>query len=155
MSGVVRPMTAEEFVDWRPRHEREYGENMIEFGGIEPDAAHEKAKQDFLRILSDGLDTVGHSLYTVDDDGTPAGSLWLAERDDEQGTFLFVYDVNIDEDRRGRGLGRVAMVFAEEEARRRSIPRVLLNVFGGNEIARSLYRSLGYDEMAVWMVKRV
>jgi GNAT superfamily N-acetyltransferase len=155
MTAVVRPMTAEEFVDWRPRHEREYAENMIEFGGIEPAAAHEKAAQDFLRILGDGLDTEGHSLYTVDDDGTPGGSLWLAERDDEQGTFLFVYDVNVDEDRRGRGLGRAAMVFAEEEARRRSIPRVLLNVFGGNEIARNLYRSLGYDEMAVWMVKRV
>jgi ribosomal protein S18 acetylase RimI-like enzyme len=148
-------MTAEEYVAWLPRHEREYAENMIDFGGVEREAAHAKAAKDFERLLGDGLDTAGNSLYVVDDDGVPAGSLWLAERDDEQGAFLFVYDVNVDESRRGRGLGRAAMVFAEEEARRREIPRLILNVFGGNEIARNLYRSLGYDEMAVWMVKRV
>lgn len=155
VTATIRPMTAEEFGDWRPRHEREYAENMIEFGGVEPEAAQVKAKQDFLRLLADGLDTTGSSLYVVEDEGSVAGSLWLAERDDEQGTYLFVYDVNVDEGSRGRGLGRLLMVFAEEEARRRSIPRVILNVFGGNEIARNLYRSLGYDEMAVWMAKRV
>jgi ribosomal protein S18 acetylase RimI-like enzyme len=154
--SVVRPMTEDEFVDWRPRHELEYAENMVDFGGIEPEAAALKAKQDFERMLTEGLKTDKHSLYTVDgDDGKPAGSLWLAEREDEQGTMLFVYDVNIDADRRGQGLGRFAMEFAADEARRRGIARVLLNVFGGNEIARNLYRSLGYEEMAVWMVKRV
>jgi ribosomal protein S18 acetylase RimI-like enzyme len=155
MTAVVRSMTPDEYVVWQPRHEREYAENMIDFGGVDPEAARVKAKQDFERLLAEGLDTAGHSFYIVDDDGAPAGSLWVAERDDEQGTFLFVYDVNVDEARRGRGLGRAAMQFAEEEAKRRNIPRVLLNVFGGNDVARSLYRSLGYDEMAVWMVKRV
>jgi ribosomal protein S18 acetylase RimI-like enzyme len=53
----------------------------------------------------------------------------------------------------GRGLGRRAMEFAEEEARRRRLARVVLNVFGGNEAARGLYRSLGYREVAVWMAK--
>jgi GNAT superfamily N-acetyltransferase len=148
-------MTVEEFVVWRPQHEREYAENMIDFGGIEPEAAHEKSKQDFVKLLGDGLDTPGSSLYVADDGGVAVGSIWLAERDDEQGTYLFVYDVNVDESERGRGLGRLLMVFAEEEARRRSIPRVILNVFGGNEIARNLYRSLRYDEMAVWMRKAV
>jgi ribosomal protein S18 acetylase RimI-like enzyme len=45
------------------------------------------------------------------------------------------------------------MVFAEEEARRRGIGRVALNVFGGDEVARGLYRSLGYEENAVAMSK--
>jgi ribosomal protein S18 acetylase RimI-like enzyme len=47
------------------------------------------------------------------------------------------------------------MVFAEDEARRRGIDRVALNVFGRNEVARGLYRSLGYEENAVSMSKRV
>jgi ribosomal protein S18 acetylase RimI-like enzyme len=47
------------------------------------------------------------------------------------------------------------MEFAEDEARRRGIDRVALNVFGGNEVARGLYRSLGYKENAVAMSKRL
>ena len=50
---------------------------------------------------------------------------------------------------RGRGLGRRAMELAEEEANRRGLARIELNVFGGNEVARGLYRSLGYAEVAV------
>jgi hypothetical protein len=33
------------------------------------------------------------------------------------------------------------------------VARVDLNVFGGNEVARALYRSLGYEEIAVYMRK--
>lgn len=154
--SAVRSMTDAEFPDWRVRHEVEYAANMIDFGGVDPESAKVKAAQDFAHLLTNGLATDGHWLYTVEgDDGTPAGSLWLSERDDEQGTMLFVYDVHIDADRRGQGLGRAAMEFAADEARRRHIPRVVLNVFGGNEVARNLYRSLGFDELAVWMVKRV
>jgi ribosomal protein S18 acetylase RimI-like enzyme len=47
------------------------------------------------------------------------------------------------------------MLLAEDEARRRGCVRVVLNVFAGNEVARGLYRSLGYDESAVLMVKRL
>ena len=154
--SAVRPMTDAEFPGWRARHEVEYAENMVDFGGVDPESAKTKAAQDFAALLTNGLATSGHWLYTVEgDDGAAAGSLWLSERDDEQGTMLFVYDVNIDTDRRGQGLGRAAMEFAADEARRRELPRVVLNVFGGNEIARNLYRSLGFEEMAVWMVKRV
>jgi Acetyltransferase (GNAT) family. len=47
------------------------------------------------------------------------------------------------------------MLLIEEEARRRGFTEIRLNVFGGNEIARSLYRSLGYAEFAVAMRKRL
>jgi ribosomal protein S18 acetylase RimI-like enzyme len=69
--------------------------------------------------------------------------------------MIWVYGVEIDASFRGRGLGRAAMLFVEDEARRRGIPRIALNVFGGNEVARGLYCSLGYDEVAVEMAKAV
>jgi GNAT superfamily N-acetyltransferase len=94
-------------------------------------------------------------MLAIDDDGRFAGYLWLCDRDGELGHSLFVYAVEIDEDFRGRGLGRAAMVFAEEEARRLGIAKVALNVFGGNAVARHLYLDLGYTETAVHMEKRV
>ena len=66
---------------------------------------------------------------------------------------LFIYDIYVDPAWRGRGLGRAAMLLADEEARVRGIRRVELNVFGGNAVARRLYLSLGYVERAVLMAQ--
>ena len=53
------------------------------------------------------------------------------------------------------GLGRATMELLESEVRDRGLENVELNVFGGNEIARKLYRSLGFDERFVQMGKRL
>jgi ribosomal protein S18 acetylase RimI-like enzyme len=45
------------------------------------------------------------------------------------------------------------MELFEAEARREGFTRIELNVWGGNERARSLYRTLGYAELAVQMGK--
>ena len=37
----------------------------------------------------------------------------------------------------------------------RPVDRIELNVLGGNETARGLYRSLGYDDVAVYMGKTI
>ena len=47
------------------------------------------------------------------------------------------------------------MLLAEDEVRSRGLSHIALNVFGGNDVARSLYRSLGYAETAVFMRKSV
>jgi len=91
----------------------------------------------------------------IESDGDPVGELWLAERDTEFRRVLWIYDVHVDDAHRGQGYGRAAMLFAEDEARRLGLSGVSLNVFGGNETARGLYRSLGYAEEAVYMTKLV
>jgi ribosomal protein S18 acetylase RimI-like enzyme len=45
------------------------------------------------------------------------------------------------------------MALLEDDVRSHGLGRIHLNVFGGNERARSLYRSLGYAELAVTMGK--
>ena len=116
--------------------------------------AKAKAEHDFPQLLPEGLATPP-LVYAIEDEGRFAGYLWLCDRDSELGHSLFVYAVEVDEESRGRGLGRAAMQFAEDEARRRGIAKVALNVFGGNAVARGLYLSLGYQETAVHMEKRV
>jgi ribosomal protein S18 acetylase RimI-like enzyme len=66
---------------------------------------------------------------------------------------MYVYNVEVDEIHRGVGLGRAAMLLAEAEALARGIDRIELNVWGGNAVARGLYRSLGYVERAISMAK--
>jgi GNAT superfamily N-acetyltransferase len=68
---------------------------------------------------------------------------------------LIVYDIDVDEPHRGRGYGKAAMGFTEDEARRRGLTRIALHVGARNDVARNLYRSLGFDEHDVSMSKPV
>ena len=122
-------------------------------GGQTAEFARKKSEEDHAAILPDGLDTPGHSLWIVEAGGEPVGFLWLAERDSGGRRVIFIYDVEIDEAYRGKGYGRAAMELAEERAAAQGIRRIELNVFGGNEVARNLYRSLGYTETSLQMAK--
>ncbi|HZT91827.1 MAG TPA: GNAT family N-acetyltransferase [Gaiellaceae bacterium] len=152
MSEAIRLLRGDEYDEFLAHALVQYADDMIR-AGIDADAARAKSERDHAALLPDGVDTAGHSLYAILDGDTRVGYLWLAERESEMGRNLFVYGIQVDESHRGRGLGRAAMVFAEEEARRRGLPRIALNVFGGNDVARALYASLGYRETAIYMEK--
>ena len=109
-------------------------------------------------MLPDGLASSGQFLFALEDKGTGerVGDLWFAERDSDFGEkTAFIYSIEIFEEFRGRGLGRQAMTVLEDEVRARGLGRIALNVFGGNDVARSLYRSVGYAETAVFMSKEI
>ncbi len=152
MSATVRPMRADEFDAFLALVKRGYAHDMI-VAGVSREDAEAKSERDHRQLLPDGVATKGAFLYVVAEDGVPAGYLWLAERNGDFGPHLFVYGIELYESHRGRGLGKAAMRFAEEEGRRRGIPKIALNVFGGNDVARGLYRSLGYRETAIYMEK--
>jgi len=153
----LRPLREDEWEGFVERSKGGYVEDMVANAGVTPDFARNKADRDFASLLSEGLTTEGHYVFAVEDvdSGEAVGLLWFARRqiDGEEGAFL--YDIDLDERVRGQGLGRQAMLLLEEEVRARGLSRIGLNVFGGNEVARGLYRSLGYAETAVWMSKNV
>ena len=149
----LRPLREDEYGSWLERTKRGYAADMVR-AGFEPAAAAAKADRDHADLLGRGLASPGQLLFAIEADGAVVGSLWLAERDLDDGRrSLFVYALEIDPSRRGRGLGRAAMQLAEGVARERGLASVTLNVFGGNDVARGLYRSLGYEEQAVFMRK--
>src|SRR5689334_14027130 len=148
-------MREDEFAAWLPLLRERYAADMVEQAGMSPERADAKAADDIERLFPGGRPSAEHSIYVIEADGEPVGDLWLTPRDETMEPCLFVYDITVDESHRGRGYGRAAMELAEEEARRRGIERIALNVFGGNVVARGLYRSLGYEENAVAMSKKL
>jgi ribosomal protein S18 acetylase RimI-like enzyme len=149
----LRPMRSDEDPAFMAASKSGYAHDMVAHGGMLPAAAARRSDEDDARILSDGLDTTGHWIFVVEADGDAVGHLWLAERGTPARRTLYIYGIEIDAAQRGRGFGRDAMRLAEEEASTRGIGRLELNVFGGNEVVRGLYRSLGYVETAVQMAK--
>jgi ribosomal protein S18 acetylase RimI-like enzyme len=149
----LRPLAPEEWDEFVEQGERDYVEQMVRYGNMERPAAEAKAARDMSLTLPQGLETPGHWMFVIELDGRRIGSLWFAERVMDGRTTAYLYSIDIDESQRGHGYGREAMVAFEHEAAKRGLRVITLNVFGGNDVARRLYRSLGYGEDSVQMTK--
>jgi ribosomal protein S18 acetylase RimI-like enzyme len=147
----LRPLREDEFPAWDAAHRREYLHGLVEHAGLPPADAEAKVERDLAAVLPDGLESADVRIWAVESGGKTVGSVFLGLRDG--GAWL--YDITIAETERGRGYGRAAMLALEDEVRALGFGRVALNVWGGNAVARGLYRSLGYAEESVHMSKPV
>jgi ribosomal protein S18 acetylase RimI-like enzyme len=145
----LRPFREEEYPAWDDAHRAEYERGLVEFAGLLRDAARAKVAHDIPSVLPDGIATADTRFWVIEDDGRRVGTIFLGIRGGE----AWLYDIVIDEAERGRGLGRAAMLALEDEVRALGHDSIGLNVWGGNAVARALYRSLGYDERSVHMRK--
>lgn len=148
----LRVMTSDEYADWSAAQIVSYAAEMAESGLLDPDGARARAEQQHAELLPQGLETPRMHLLRVVHDGVPVGVLWIGPSP-RDATGAWVYDVEIDPAHRGRGLGRAAMLAAEQVARDAGWIGIGLNVFGPNLRARALYDSLGYSVTATSMRK--
>jgi ribosomal protein S18 acetylase RimI-like enzyme len=147
----LRPMSIEELAAYRGGMVDGYAQAMMRDGGLREDEARAKAAADIASAWPGSSPPDGHVAAIVEAGGEAVGRVWFAPHATRPA--LFLNDVEIDEAHRGRGLGRAALALLEDEARARGLSAIELNVWGGNERARSLYRSAGYAEVAVSMRK--
>ncbi|HEX6843969.1 MAG TPA: GNAT family N-acetyltransferase [Actinomycetota bacterium] len=147
-------MTAAEFDEYLSWVVADYASEMVRNGRATPDESTARAQASFDSLLPRGLETPGQVLLIAEDPdtGERVGHLWLGPASDAADQ-AWVYDVTVEEDLRGRGYGRAIMQAFEREAATRGYARAGLNVFGDNEVARGLYESLGYREVARQMAK--
>jgi ribosomal protein S18 acetylase RimI-like enzyme len=148
---ALRPLREDEYQAWDAAHRREYLHGLVESAGMAPEAAAAKVQRDVDAVFPDGLATADRWIWVVEDDGRRVGTLFLGLHDGQ----AWLYDITIDEPERGKGYGRAAMLALEDAARGLGFDSVGLNVWGGNEVARGLYRSLGWREDSVHMSKRL
>jgi ribosomal protein S18 acetylase RimI-like enzyme len=152
-AAAVRPMTPEEYDAWIVGEIAAYAADLAQASGSTLEEAHLRAEQQTRELLPDGPATAGaYLLRVLDAAGEPVGVLWLGPHPQRRGAG-WVYEVQIDEARRGEGLGRAAMVAAERIGREAGWTALGLNVFGHNPRARALYDSLGYQVAATAMAK--
>lgn len=150
----LRPLRAEEIAEYAGYAQRMYAAELREHLFLDETAATARAERTAAEAFPGGAVAEGNWLFAVEDgEGTRVGILWLGEPWDGEADSLWVYDIEIAAEHRGRGLGRDTMLLAEEEARRLGRRRIKLNVFARNAVARALYLSLGFEEMAIQMSK--
>lgn len=142
-----------EFADWLSRTTAQYIKERMAAGDSREEAIA-NAEASTRRAFPDRRQTPGQLVGWILWGGQRIGELWVgrAGADPER---WWVWDVSVDEDLRGRGFGRAAMLVAEDLARADGATTIGLNVFAHNTIARHLYASLGYHETAVQMSKQL
>jgi ribosomal protein S18 acetylase RimI-like enzyme len=76
----------------------------------------------------------------------PVGFVWIIEAQSGlTGTsYAWVMCIYVDEEARGKGLGRMLMAQAEVWARARDLEEIVLNVAAWQDAARRLYEAEGY-----------
>lgn len=147
----LRPLAEGEFAAWAAAHRREYARGLVEHAGLSKAEADAKVAHDIPAVLPQGLATENVHVWVAEAEGRRVGTVFLGVRGGE----AWLFDITIDEAERGRGHGRAAMLALEDEARALGFDRLALNVWGGNEVARGLYASLGYAEDSLHMRKQL
>ena len=148
-------MRDDEVPAYLERAEPEYARQLVEFAGMPEDEAHTKSRADHEGLFPGGRPREDLLLFVLEeDDGSVVGRVMYSERPPGSGK-AFLWDILVEAEARGHGYGREGMRLFEEDARARGLTEVLLNVFGGNQVARSLYRSIGYAEAFVGMSRHL
>ena len=148
----LRPTTLEELAEFLTTAFDEYAEERIQ-AGQHPDDARRMADRQRAEYFPGDQPGPGHLVYRILDGGEPLGILWIGPLPPQRPESYWVFNIEVDETHRGQGIGRAAMLLAEEEARTHGATVLGLNVFGHNAVARHLYESLGYETTSVQMSK--
>jgi ribosomal protein S18 acetylase RimI-like enzyme len=146
-------LDASQFAEWLIEASAEYIRERIA-AGDSPAEAETNAAASFEHLVPGGHRALGQLMGRVHVEGREVGFLWIGPHGTDP-TRWWVWDIVIDEAHRRQGHGRAAMVLAEQLAREHGAVSLGLNVFGQNTAARTLYRSLGYEESAIQMRKEL
>ncbi|SMH47192.1 Acetyltransferase (GNAT) family protein [Rathayibacter oskolensis] len=154
MTVSLSPLTASDLAAWMEVQRAEYITDRIRSGDDEA-AATRNADTSYEKYFPDGVPAPGHDVLVILDGDRRVGTIWLGPHPSDLEGVFWVWDVQIDAAERGRGLGRAAMLLAEEHVASHGGRALALNVFGFNTSARGLYESLGYETTAVQMRKEL
>jgi ribosomal protein S18 acetylase RimI-like enzyme len=153
---MLEPMTQARYDTWLETTIREYAAEKVASGNYAEEGSLERSKGEFDTLLPQGLQTPGHEIRSmVDDGGAPVGYVWFTIEDRPVGRVVFIYDIAVDPEHRRKGHAQAALREVETYARDHGCIGVMLHVFGSNAGARQLYQRAGYEETNVMMLKRV
>ncbi|HEY1388429.1 MAG TPA: GNAT family N-acetyltransferase [Ktedonobacterales bacterium] len=151
---TLRPMTDSEFKRVQEAIFEDYARDLANVNSTPIEEGRKAAARQSAMLLPDGMATQGHYFWRiVNENGTAVGDLWVQVESEKARAFIWF--IGIDEQHRGQGYSRAAMLALESAVKPLGAHHVDLNVFGDNTVAVRLYESLGYKPTAMNMRKEV
>lgn len=149
-------MSAGDFEKFREASVLEYASELSKSADLEFKEAHRKALTSFEALLPDGIETKKNHFYKLTDGAEQIlGHLWFSIRDVMGKETLFICDISVRPEARGKGCGTFMLSWLEGEARRLGQKEISLHVFGHNQGAIKLYERAGYEITNLHMRKKI
>ncbi len=157
MSVFLQPMDERGFESHRERAIESFAKETAAAEKMPYTSCLYIARRAYAETLPDGPRTKNHFLFDVIETETraPVGWLRFMLRSSETGSSVYIYDITIAAESRGKGYGKAVMRLAEFEAKKLGARSVKLHVFTHNDRARSLYDGLGFRVTGHMMCKEV
>jgi ribosomal protein S18 acetylase RimI-like enzyme len=145
------PLTEHERVAFVEEEIADYAVQQVRDAGWSRDRALERARAELTpvldRELAEGAEQ-GHQLWSAADSaGSCVGWLWVTPVDDASPAIVFLEQITVAKTFRRRGYGRAILATLEELLAVTGVDELRLTVFLGNEPARRLYASAGYEQL--------
>ncbi len=121
---------------------------LIEIGRANEENALIQALYEQNKILSNGVETEGHYIYTIFSElNGRVGYIWFGITNNNENTVAYIYDVKIFTKYQGNGFGKKAMIELENIIKNKKIVTIELHTLKSNKIANAMYHSLGFKKI--------
>ena len=147
----LEPLQQKDFEKFLEREIRNYAEDHVRNGNWTAEGSLERSRKEFELYLPDGIHSRDQYLWSILDGEIKIGVLWVQVKDCK----AFIFDFVIDEEFRGKGLGKQALFAMEEKLKSMDVETVALHVFGDNITAQELYKKVGFRIVDINMLKEL
>ena len=152
---TLAPMQAGGFASFSEESIAAYAQDNTRACRWSPSDALERGRNEFQRLLPQGLQTPDNFIYDICDEAAheTVGFVWFAIIETVAIRSAYVYSIRIKPEFRGRGHAKAALELVEGIAAAKGLSTIALHVFSFNTSAQALYRSLGYGITGFNMLK--
>lgn len=152
----LKLMTAKSFEQFK-QDTLNFAEDLAKAEVISLSEAEANTKEQFDKLAPEGQQTENNYFFDVIDSKSNEiiGYAWLNKAQRFHRQVLSIYDIKINRNYRGLGLGKELMALIEEEAKKLECSRIRLHVFEHNIVAKKLYQSMGFQITSLQMKKEL
>jgi ribosomal protein S18 acetylase RimI-like enzyme len=119
----------------------------------------EKWNRHMVEVFENFYKRENSKIFVAEDEGQAfVGYVFVGESSDMMtglGNFGFIYDIFVEEQSRGMGIGKMLLERAESYCREKSYSRIALMVSTANDSAIRLYNRMGFKSEQMYMGKEL
>ena len=144
----LKPMNQDIYNHYITYSKNNYAQEITKARGISIEEAMQITNKEYDTLLPDGLQSKNQYLYTIENnENENIGIMWFSSQSNHGDNELFLCDVEVNKEYRGKGYGRESMDLLESKVKEFNMHTISLHVFLHNKIACSLYNKIGYKEV--------
>ena len=151
MTLRVAPIGVDAFPGWSAGIRERLAAQRVDAGTWAAGQAAGRAAELFAKLLPEGLGSVGHRVWTLEQGPARVGTAWLRLEDTASGVDGFLFDVAVEAGRSASDLGAAVMAAVEAAAASCGVSTMRVNVFDRDTATGALLSGRGYAPAATQM----